>query len=414
MEKSISRFTRIGCAVVVGLVFSYCQLARGGWSVSVGATSGKGTVTVKVTSRTSTSTNVTTVTTPAFTLNPSAAINKQSNFVFTATGLLPLNADPRTYVQVRASSNWVTSIQSTNFSNDIGDSENTDLLQYIIPRSACAGSSVEILPIQVSANSITFQYKATLSDEGSAVLLRIIDTVTGQQKYVVLLVGPYDNTGPNNCEGTITVNGNLNQLNMLLDGTTSTLPFSITCPGDMVLDCSASTYDPPAVATGDTGPFTVTYDPPANQLVPGVTTNVTATARDINGCTVSCQFRAYRQPINFDGFFSPIGGADATGGSCPPGTPLRTFKLGNVVPVKFKMSCNGVPVTSGTPTITIQNCPGTRAFNYLGPFQLVNDEWHFNIDSTVIGTGAPFAGNYTITATLPDGSQHFTVLNFKK
>src|SRR5207245_1721324 len=134
------------------------------WSVNVSATDGKGTVTVRVTSRTTTVTNVTTVKTP-FMTSPSAAINQQSNFVFAATGLLPLNADPRTYVQVRASSNYVTSIQSTNFSNDIGDSENTDLLQFIIPKSACAGSDVEITNLNVGPNSITFQYKAKLSDE---------------------------------------------------------------------------------------------------------------------------------------------------------------------------------------------------------------------------------------------------------
>ena len=76
------------------------------------------------------------------------------------------------------------------------------------------------------------------------------------------------------------------------------------------------------------------------------------------------------------------------------------------------MSCGGLPVTSGTPTITIQKCTG--GFTFQGPFQFVNNEWHFNIDSTVIGTGANFAGNYTITATLPDGTQHTTVIQYKK
>jgi len=390
------------------MVFCHYQLARAGWSVSVGAIDGKGTVTVKVTSHTGPTNKITT----PYLANPSAAINQQSNFVFAATGLLPLNADPRTYVQVRASSNYVTSIQSTNFNNDIGDSVTTDLLPYIIPRSACAGSDVEILPINVGPNSITFQYKAKLSDEGSAVLLRVVDAVTGQQKYVVLLVGPYDNTVPsNNCEGTITVNGNVNQLNMLLDGTTSTLPFSITCPpDDIVLDCGSplpETYDPPAVATGDTGPYTITYNPLANQLVLGVTNIVTATATDTNGCTVSCQFKVYRQAITFNGFDAPIGGADATGGSCA--SPLRTFRLGNVVPVKFAMLCNGVPIVSGTPPrIEIVNCNGSPAFE--GLFEVFNSQWHFNIDSTVIG----FPGKYIVTAVLPDGSRHSVVLQYKR
>ena len=407
MEKSIRRFTRIGCAVVLGMVFCHYQLARAGWSVSVGAIDGKGTVTVKVTSHTGPTNKITT----PYLANPSAAINQQSNnIVFSTRGALPSGADPRTYVQVQAFASFRTSIQSTNFASDIGDSENTDLLQYIIPRSACAGSDVEIVPINVGPNSITFQYKAKLSDEGSAVLLRVVDTVTGQQKYVALLVGPYDNTVPsNNCEGTITVNGNVNQLNMLLDGTTSTLPFSITCPpDDIVLGCGSAlptNYAPAAVTSSL--PYTLTYDPLPNQLVFGVTNIVTVTARDINGCTVDCQFKVYRQAINFDGFDSPISGADATGGSC--GAPLRTFRLGNVVPVKFAMSCNGVPITSGVPPrIRIQNCNGSSP--YLGLFEVFNSEWHFNIDSTVIGT----AGKYTITAILPDASEHSVVLQYKR
>ncbi len=408
MEKSIRWFTRIGWVLAVGMVISHCQLARAGYSVNVGISTGSGTVTAMVISNT----GVTNRAKTSFLKNPSAAINQQTNLTFNTTNALPSGADPRTFVQVQAFANSVTSVQSTNYSGDFADSENTDLLQFIIPRSACASSAVDIVPIQVGADFITFQYKAKLSDEGSAVLLQVIDSVTLQQKYVVLLVGPYDNTGPDNCEGTITVHGNLDQLNLLLDGTTGTLPFSISCPGDMVFDCATTpVYNPLAVVTGTTGPFTVTYDPPASQLVPGVSTTVTATAKDANGCTVSCQFKALRQPITFVGFDAPISGADASGGSCA--SPLRTFKLGNVVPVKFAMSCNGVLITGGVPpTIRIQSC--TSGPNppppYLGVFEVFNNEWHFNIDSTVIGA----AGKYIVTAVLPDASEHSVVLQYKR
>jgi hypothetical protein len=180
----------------------------------------------------------------------------------------------------------------------------------------------------------------------------------------------------------------------------------------MILGCGAplTTYNPPAVATGVTGPFTITYDPPPNQLVPNVTNIVTATATDTNGCTVSCQFNVFVQPITFTGFYSPVGGADATGGSCQ--APIGTYKLGSVVPLKFDLSCNGVPLTSGAPTVTIQSCTGNFLFN--GPFTLINNQWHFNIDSTVIGTANSFAGVYRVTANLPDGSQHSAYLQFKK
>jgi hypothetical protein len=407
MDRSIRKFTGIGCAIVVGLLISHHQLARAGWSVNVGFTTGQGTVTVKITSATGV---VSSKTTP-FMLNPSAAINQKSNFLFAVTNSLPAGANPGTYVQVRGAAFGKTSIQSTNVAGDIGDSD--ELLPFIIPTSACASAAVEIETIKTNANSVTFQYRAKLSDEGSAMLLRVVETNSLQQiqqKYLVLLVGPYDNTDPNSCEGTITVTGNLENMGFLLDGHTSTLPFSIKCPDDMVLGCDAgalTTYAPPAEVTSSL-PYTLTYDPPPNMLLFGVTNIVTASATDINGCTVSCQFKVYRQPIDFDGFDSPIGGADATGGSCA--SPLRTFRLGNVVPVKFAMSCNGVLITGGVPpTIEIQGCAGNST-PYVGLFEIFNNAWHFNIDSTIIG--AP--GKYIVTAVLPDGSRHSVVFQYKR
>jgi hypothetical protein len=399
-----SKLNSAAVGLLTILFLNYSQPARAGWSVNVGV-NGSGTVQVKVSNACGTNT----LKTP-FMANPSASINQQSNnIVFSTNGLLPACASSQTYVQVQATNNYRTTIKSFTGPGDAND--NDDLLQFVIPRSACASGDVEVVPVVVTNNSVTFHYTAKLSDQGTAVLLKVVDAPTGQERYVILLTGPYDNTGQ--CEGTFTVHGDPNQLMLVVDGNTSTLPFSIACPGDMVLGCGApplTTYNPPAVASGVTGPFTITYSPPPNQLVLGVTNTVTATATDTNGCTVSCQFNVYVQPITFTGFYSPIGGADDTGGSCQ--VPLRTLKLGNVVPVKFDMSCNGAPVTSGSPTITIQSCTGNFLFN--GPFTFVNNSWHFNIDSTVIRSGGNFAGVYRITANLPDGSQHSTYLQFKK
>lgn len=387
------------------LLISYSPSAQAGWSVNVGV-NGSGTVQVKVSNACGTNTIVT-----PFMAFPSAAINQQSNKIhFSTNGVLPACASSQTYVQVQATNNYKTTIKSATGPGDANDNE--DLLQFVIPRSACASGDVEVVPVVVTNNSVTFHYIARLSDEGTAILLRVVDATTGQERYVVLVTGPYDNTGQQ-CEGTFTVFGDPTKLNLLVDGNTSTLPFNIACPGDMVIPCGTplplTAYNPPAVPSGPTGPFTVTYNPTPDQLVLGVTNVVTATATDTNGCTVSCQFNVLVQPITFDGFYSPIGGADATGGSCQ--APLRMFKLGSVVPVKFDLACNGVPFVGGQPTITIQSCTGNFLFN--GPFTLVNNQWHFNIDSTVIGTTSKFAGVYRITANLPDGSQHSTYLQFK-
>ena len=403
--KVTSKIIPAAVGLLTILLANYSPSARAGWSVSVGLT-GSGTVKLKVSN--ACGSNV--LTTP-FMLFPSAAFNRQSNtFVFLTNAPAPACSTNGTYVQVRASTNYVTSIQSATGAGDTNDSD--EVLQFVIPRSACASGDVDVVPINITSNAVTFHYTAKLSDEGSAALFRIVDSVTGQQRYVVLIVGPYDNT-TNSCEGTFTVIGDPARLNLLVDGNTSTLPFDIACPGDIVLPCDApplTTYDPPAVPHGVTGPFTVTYVPAPSELVFGVTNTVIATARDTNGCTVKCQFNVYRQPISFDGFYSPIGGADGTGGSCD--APLRIFKLGSNVAVKFDLACNGLPVTSGTPIMTILGC--SNNFFFQGPFQLVNNQWHFNIDSTVIGTGGNFAGVYRVTANLPDGSQHSAYIQYKR
>jgi hypothetical protein len=387
------------------LLLNYSPSARAGWSVNVGL-NGSGTVQVKVSNACGTNTIIT-----PYMAFPSAAINQQSNKIHFATNAaLPACASSQTYVQVQATNNYKTTIKSATGPGDTND--NDLVLQFVIPRSACASGDIDVVPVAVSNNSVTFHYTAKLSDEGTAVLLRIVDAITGQERYVVLVTGPYDNTGQP-CEGTFTVFGDPTQLNLLIDGNTSTLPFNIACPGDMVIPCGTplplQAYNPPAVPSGPTGPFTVTYNPTPDQLVLGVTNVVTATATDTNGCNVSCQFNVFVQPITFDGFYPPVGGADATGGSCQ--APITVAKLGSMIPVKFDLGCNGLPLTSGAPTITIQSCTGNFVYN--GPFTLVNTVWHFNIDSTVIGNSPKFAGVYRVTANLPDGSHHSAYIQFK-
>jgi hypothetical protein len=392
-------------ALLTIVLLNYAPSARAGWSVNVGV-NGSGTVQVKVSNACGTNT----ITTP-FMAFPSAAINQQSNKIhFSTNGLLPACASSQTYVQVQATNNYKTTIKSATGPGDAND--NDDLLQFVIPRSACASGDVEVVPVVVTNNSVTFHYTARLSDEGTAILLRVVDAITGQERYVVLVTGPYDNTGQP-CEGTFTVFGDPGKLNLLIDGNTSTLPFNIACPGDIVVPCGTplplTAYNPPAVPSGPTGPFTVTYSPTPDQLVLGVTNVVTATATDTNGCTVSCQFNVYEQPITFDGFYPPVGGADATGGSCQ--APIVVSKLGSMIPLKFDLVCNGLQLTSGAPTVTIQSCTGNFVFN--GPFTLVNTVWHFNIDSSVIGNSPKFAGVYRVTANLPDGSHHSCYVQYK-
>jgi hypothetical protein len=143
------------------------------------------------------------------------------------------------------------------------------------------------------------------------------------------------------------------------------------------------------------------------------TTTVTCTATDAAGNSSSTTFAVTRAPLAFTGFLSPIGGADASGGSFSQ--PVRTFKLGSTIPVKFTLQCNGSPIfvgihrlqvikysnatTSGTP---IDATPADAATTG-NQFFLTGNEWHFNLDTR--GT-AMSTGIWQAQATLSDGSAH--------
>ena len=128
-------------------------------------------------------------------------------------------------------------------------------------------------------------------------------------------------------------------------------------------------------------------------------------------------------PLGFDGFLSPIGGADdATGGDFAH--PIRTVKLGSTLPVKFiAYGGGGTPWLTGVHTI--------QAFKYssdtysLGDpmvvsatdsattgnqFRLTDGQWHFNM-STKSGFSQ---GIWKIVATLEDGSTHYAWIALKK
>jgi hypothetical protein len=125
-------------------------------------------------------------------------------------------------------------------------------------------------------------------------------------------------------------------------------------------------------------------------------------------------------PYQFAGFLSPVGGADASGGSFAQ--PLRTFKLNSTIPVKFTISCGGSPVLAGVQSLEVVKY--TSATNSDPPidatptdaattgdhFVLVGGEWHFNLDTHATGMSA---GTWQLVAHLSDGSQHFAWIQVK-
>jgi hypothetical protein len=127
--------------------------------------------------------------------------------------------------------------------------------------------------------------------------------------------------------------------------------------------------------------------------------------------------------LSFNGFMDPVGGGDETGGTCA--NSVRNFKLDSTIPLKFILTCGGVPVATGVHTLAATKCSGstdtnapisviaTDAATTGNQFRLTsaaNGEWHFNLD-----TKSGFSqGTWKLTATLSDGSQHFVYVGFKK
>ena len=196
-----------------------------------------------------------------------------------------------------------------------------------------------------------------------------------------------------------------------------TTPPVISAPPAVTVACSVEalvpvTFSVTATDVVDASP-TVTTLPPSGSGFPVGVTTVTCTARDASGNQSVVTFTVTRASLAFEGFLSPIGGADATGGSYA--SPVRTFKLNSTIPVKFTASCGGVAVTTGvyriqavrytseTTADTPIDATPTDAATAGDQFRLSGEEWHFNLDTKAAGIGT---GTWRLTATLSDGSEH--------
>jgi hypothetical protein len=125
--------------------------------------------------------------------------------------------------------------------------------------------------------------------------------------------------------------------------------------------------------------------------------------------------------LDFNGFLSPIDGADATGGSFA--SPIRTIKLGSTLPVKFIASTNGgtpwltgihtiqaIKYSSSTNSDPAIDVTATDSATTGNQFRLTDGQWHFNM-STKSGFSQ---GTWRIEATLEDGSIHYAWIALKK
>ncbi|MFZ0061836.1 MAG: YDG domain-containing protein [Pyrinomonadaceae bacterium] len=187
-----------------------------------------------------------------------------------------------------------------------------------------------------------------------------------------------------------------------------------------------------SIVAGDTGNFTQTFDTPfvgsGKTLTPAGSVNDGNAGNNylITFATVSTG--VITTSFCFDGFLSPIGGSVETinGGSFA--IPVKSFKLGSTIPVKFAISswngstCGSV-ITTGIHTLqairystsTASDPPidatPTDAATSGNQFRLTDSQWHFNLSTK----GALFnQGTWLLQATLEDGSLHTVWISLKK
>ena len=202
-------------------------------------------------------------------------------------------------------------------------------------------------------------------------------------------------------------------------------PPTITCSANISVGCSVDLVVPVSFSVAaadncDPSP-TVSCTPTSGSLFPVGNTAVNCTAQDASGNSSSCNFTVTRAALGFAGFLSPLGGADATGGSF--NDPLRNFKLGSTIPFKFTASCSGIAVTTGAHTLQIIKYANTtdsdpaidatptdaatagNAFRYTS----TDGQWHFNLNTKGLS-----AGTWKAIVTLSDGSTHYVWFGLKK
>jgi hypothetical protein len=127
----------------------------------------------------------------------------------------------------------------------------------------------------------------------------------------------------------------------------------------------------------------------------------------------------------FNGFYSPIGGSVENGNGGSYASPVRSFKLGSTIPVKFGATWlnGGAALTTGIHTLQAMkyssanvsaepiDATPTDAATDGNQFRVTGTEWHFNLSTKANGVTD---GTWLLKATLVDGSQHTVWITIKK
>jgi len=207
-------------------------------------------------------------------------------------------------------------------------------------------------------------------------------------------------------------------------------PPSITCPANVSVGCGLDrlavvSFPAPVVSDSCDASPSVTCTPASGTATfPVGVTTVLCRAADASGNASTCSFTVTRAALGFTGFLSPIGGEVALGTGGSFADPLRAFKLGSTIPIKFVATCYGSPVTPGAhtlqavkysslvdsdPAIDATPTDGATTGNQFRLTDAASGEWHFNLSTKPMSVGT-----WKLTATLSDGSVHEVWITIKK
>jgi len=232
--------------------------------------------------------------------------------------------------------------------------------------------------------------------------------------------------------GTATdANGNTSEFTILpVSIVPDTTPPTIHCPANIAVGCSMLQFVtvgfPAPTATDDLDPHPTVICTPASgsaSFSVGVTT-VQCTAVDAAGNRANCSFTVNRATLGFSGFLPPIGGEVLAGTGGGFADPVRSFKFGSTIPVKFRIACGGTSIATGIHTLQITKysnsvdsdppidatpTDGATDGNQFHLTDGASGEWHFNLDTKPLSVGT-----WKLGASLSDGSIHEVWVSLKK
>jgi hypothetical protein len=343
--------------------------------------SGFGKAQVNVTSSTL-RTNIVATTNMFF---PSSAMTNTVGFVF--GGPLPSGSSTSTVARIIGQAGYVWKATTVVKNGDKAD--NSDLEGWVTPASVQATTTIEVLSAVIDTNDACPGEAAYLinwhwsgSDQGTAQRVQFYE---------------FDGELPADFDGNFA-----NLAGAILKGERDV----IGAPGDNCGEPPCCEVPPcPLGFDFDDGIFFCAT--PDSNHVYMVTDGIAVSLP----CTLS-----------FKGFLTPIGGADATGGSCT--SAVRGFKLGSTIPVKIQLlSCDGTPITTGNHTISVVKCdnqvgsetpidatPTDKATtgNLFRLTSASTGQWQFNL-----GTKQLSRGTWKIVVTLSNGSVHYVYIDLK-